>query len=264
MKWNPDPLTRTLFPIFRPPGDPAPTRTRTCACRRSTLPSTPTTPTTPTTRGPGRPSDGAADDTPLRPQAPVQDASAAAAETPVTARRALPQGEDFRRTVGFTVLGTVVPGLGLIAAGRRAVGWVVLAVFVLTVAALGIAAAVDHDALIAVGVDPTSLRRLSIVLVVVAALWVVVVVATHLALRRRPTRPQRVIGGVLVGVLAFAVAAPMAVAARSAYVSGRRGRHGVQERRPDQERHPALVRPQPVEPARASSSRPTRGPTSRG
>lgn len=179
----------------------------------------PVDPEHPDQPGSWSPFHAAADDTPVRPQRPVPDAPTAAEETTVTARRALPRGEDFRRTVGFTVLGTVVPGVGLIAAGRRVVGWVVLAVFVLTVAAIGIAAAVDREALIAVGVDPTSLRRLSIVLVVVAALWVVVVVATHLALRRRPTRPQRVIGGVLVGVLAFAVAAPMAVAARSAYVS---------------------------------------------
>ena len=139
--------------------------------------------------------------------------------TPTGARHALPPNEDFRRTVGFTVLGTVVPGVGLIAAGRRVVGSVVLALFVLTLAALGIAFLVDRDALISIGVDPTTLRRLSIALIVVAALWVTVVVATHLTLRHRPTGPQRVIGGVLVGVLAFAVAAPLAVAARTAYVS---------------------------------------------
>ena len=134
-------------------------------------------------------------------------------------RRALPRGEDFRRTVGFTVLGTLVPGVGLIAAGRKVVGSVVLAVFVLALAVVGVAAAVDREALVQIGVDPASLRRLAIGLIVVAALWVVVVVATHLSLRHRPTRSQRVVGGVLVGVLAFAVAAPMAVAARTAYVS---------------------------------------------
>ena len=63
--------------------------------------------------------------------------------------------------MGFTVLGTIVPGVGLIAAGRKVVGSVVLAVFVLTLAAIGVAAAVDREALISVGVDPTSLRRLA-------------------------------------------------------------------------------------------------------
>jgi polyisoprenyl-teichoic acid--peptidoglycan teichoic acid transferase len=160
-----------------------------------------------------RPEDGAQGPAADAPPAPV-----VARATAAPARHALPRNEDFRRTVGFTVLGTVVPGVGLIAAGRKIIGSVVLAVFVLTLAAIGLAALVDRDALIQVGVDPTMLRRLSVVLIVVAALWVVVVVATHLALRHRPTRPQRVIGGVLVGVLAFAVAAPMAVAARTAYV----------------------------------------------
>ncbi|GAA3568060.1 hypothetical protein GCM10022197_25320 [Microlunatus spumicola] len=141
------------------------------------------------------------------------------ASGPPTARHALPRDEDFRRTVGFTVLGTVVPGVGLIAAGRRVVGSVVLALFVLVLATIGVAALVDREALVSLGVDPTSLRRIAIALVVVAALWVAVVVATHLTLRHRPTRSQRVVGGLLVGVLAFAVAAPMAVAARTAYVS---------------------------------------------
>jgi len=150
------------------------------------------------------------------PAAGSSPASAHAARA--QARHALPRNEDFRRTVGFTVLGTIFPGAGLIAAGRRVVGSVVLGLFVLTLVAIGIAALVDREALISVGVDPTMLKRLSVVLVVVAALWVVVVAATHLTLRHRPTRPQRIIGGVLVGVLAFAVAAPMAVAARTAYV----------------------------------------------
>jgi LCP family protein required for cell wall assembly len=152
-------------------------------------------------------------------QAPAGDASPASAHAArAQARHALPRNEDFRRTVGFTVLGTIFPGAGLIAAGRRVLGSVVLGLFVLTLVAIGVAALVDRDALISVGVDPTMLKRLSVVLVVVAALWVVVVAATHLTLRHRPTRPQRIIGGVLVGVLAFAVAAPMAVAARTAYV----------------------------------------------
>ena len=169
-----------------------------------------------------------AEDTAVRPAVPREAAPAAstavptppaASTSPAAPRHALPRNEDFRRTVGFTVLGTVVPGVGLIAAGRRVVGSVVLALFVLTLVALGLAALVDRDALVSIGVDPAMLRRLSIALVVVAALWVVVVVATHLSLRHRPTRSQRIVGGLLVGVLAFAVAAPMAVAARTAYVS---------------------------------------------
>ena len=118
----------------------------------------------------------------------------------------------------FTVAGAVLPGLGLIAARRRVLGAVVLGVFVVTLAVIGVYALVDFQGLLHIGVDPTLLRRVAIGLVAAGAVWVSVVVATHLALRRRPSRGQRVVGGVLVGVLAFAVAAPMAVAARTAYV----------------------------------------------
>ncbi|MDQ1483342.1 MAG: polyisoprenyl-teichoic acid--peptidoglycan teichoic acid transferase, partial [Actinomycetota bacterium] len=45
-----------------------------------------------------------------------------------------------------------------------------------------------------------------------------VVIASHLALRGQPTRSQRIAGAVLVGILAFAVAAPMGFAANLTYV----------------------------------------------
>ncbi len=157
------------------------------------------------------------DDRPLDPEPTPEPGTGDSGDTS-TARRALPRQEDFRRTVLFTVAGTVLPGLGLIAARRRVVGAVVLGLFVAIAAAIGVYALVDFQGLLQVGVNPTLLRQVAIGLVVAGAIWVSVVVATHLALRRKPNRVQRVIGGVLVGVLAFAVAAPVAVAARTAYV----------------------------------------------
>ena len=56
-------------------------------------------------------------------------------------------------------------------------------------------------------------------MVVIGLVWVAVIIASHLSLRGRPTRGQRVIGGILVGLLSFAVAAPMAVAAHYSYVT---------------------------------------------
>ena len=67
--------------------------------------------------------------------------------------------------------------------------------------------------LLAHAVDPTTLRRAAVALLVIGLAWVAVIIASHLSLRDRPTRSQRAIGGILVGVLSFAVAAPMAVAA---------------------------------------------------
>ena len=123
----------------------------------------------------------------------------------------------FRRTAALTVAGTVLPGLGLIAARRRVVGGVILGLFGLTLATLGIWAALDWQGLLGQFVKPAVLYATSSVLVVLALVWVGVVVASHLSLRGRASRPQRVAGGVLVALLAFSVAAPMAIAARYSY-----------------------------------------------
>jgi hypothetical protein len=56
-------------------------------------------------------------------------------------------------------------------------------------------------------------------LLIIALVWVAIIIASHLSLRGRPTPGQRVAGGILVGLLSFAVAAPMAVAARYSYVT---------------------------------------------
>lgn len=117
----------------------------------------------------------------------------------------------------FTIVGTLLPGTGLIAARRRVAGGLILAVFGIVVLILGIWALVDPSGLVSAALRPSVLRVLTVALALAALAWVVVVVLTHLALRRRATHAQRVIGGVLVGVLAFAVAAPLAVAARYSY-----------------------------------------------
>ncbi len=122
------------------------------------------------------------------------------------------------RTVGFTVLGTILPGIGLIAARRRLLGGIVLGVFAVLVLGLAIWAIVRTDALIAALVDPQLLRGVGIGLVVLGLAWVVVIVVSHLMLRRTPmTRGQRAGTGVLVGALCFVIAAPMAIAARYSY-----------------------------------------------
>jgi LCP family protein required for cell wall assembly len=132
-------------------------------------------------------------------------------------KRSLPAEDDFRRTVLFTIAGTFLPGLGLIAAKRRLVGGIILGLFGATVVAIAVWAVVDRQSLLSIAVRPTLLNALSIGLIVVGLAWVGVVLASHLSLRGRPSQAQRVIGGILVGVLSFAVAAPMAVASRYSY-----------------------------------------------
>jgi polyisoprenyl-teichoic acid--peptidoglycan teichoic acid transferase len=125
----------------------------------------------------------------------------------------------FRRAVVYTVAGTAIPGLGLIAGRRRIVGSVVLGLFAAALLALGVYAAFDRQGLLARAVDPTTLRRAAVALAIIAIVWVAVIIASHLSLRSHPTRGQRAAGGILVGVLSFAVAAPMAVAAHYSYVT---------------------------------------------
>ena len=141
-------------------------------------------------------------------------------QRPEAGRDAAPEAGptgDFRRTVIFTIAGTVLPGLGLIAAKRRVIGGIILGIFGAIVVGTAIWAAVDLKSLLSVAVRPELLNPLSICLIVVALIWVGVVLASHLSLRSSPTKAQRITGGILVGVLSFAVAAPMAVAARYSY-----------------------------------------------
>ncbi|WP_114559741.1 LCP family protein [Desertihabitans aurantiacus] len=126
-----------------------------------------------------------------------------------------PDGGSFGSSAGWTALGALVPGVGLIKAGHRRAGGVVLGVFVLALLALAGVALFARSALISAVVDPTLLDTVSVLLVLVALAWVAVIVVTHLALRPRGVAgAQRGLGAVLVAVLAFVVAAPMAVAAR--------------------------------------------------
>ncbi len=117
----------------------------------------------------------------------------------------------------YTVAGTALPGLGLIAAKRRVAGWIILGLFLALVATLAVWAALDLQGLVSAAVRPAVLRTLTVALILLALFWVAVVITSHLSLRTRPTQAQRITGGVLVGALAFAVTAPMAVASRYSY-----------------------------------------------
>jgi polyisoprenyl-teichoic acid--peptidoglycan teichoic acid transferase len=143
--------------------------------------------------------------------------AAPAASTRTAAKT--PPPRTFRRAVTLTVAGTAIPGLGLIAGRRRIIGSIILGLFAAGLLALGVYAAFDREGLLARAVDPTTLRRAAVALVVFGLVWVAVIIASHLSLRDHPTRDQRVVGGILVGLLSFVVAAPMAVAAHYSYVT---------------------------------------------
>lgn len=133
-------------------------------------------------------------------------------------RAAANQHSDFRRGVIFTVVGSFIPGVGLIAARRRLAGGIVLGVFAALVIGVLVWALADPHSLVATVVDPGLLKLITVGLIVLGVIWVLVIVASHLSLTRGPLRRSQRIGtSVLVGVLSFLIAAPVAVGARYSY-----------------------------------------------
>ena len=180
-------------------------------------------------------------------------------------RRAL-SDDHFRRAMAFTVAGTLIPGSrtdrGQASGGRcHRVG-----VFLGAVVVLAGWAITDPQAVAAMAFRPSMLNGLAVALVITAVAWVGVVVATHLALRSSPNRTQRIAGGVLVGVLAFAVAAPMAVAARYSYDQASLVSTVFKSEKDTKSRPPGRAAGRPSRPsAGRDRSRPSiRGRTSRG
>ncbi len=136
------------------------------------------------------------------------------------ARHASARGEGFGRFVGVTAL-SLVPGAGLIAAGRRVAGGLLLGLTVLVIAAAGVFA-LRGDAVASVltaSVQPRTLLVAAVAIAVVAAAWCVTVLAT--AWTSRPARPsiaQRVLGVALVAALCTAIVAPSSVGVRYALI----------------------------------------------
>src|SRR6187401_673053 len=92
-----------------------------------------------------------------------------------------PPSTGFRRAVAYTIAGTAIPGLGLIAGRRRIIGSIILGIFVAAVIALAIYATVDRQNLLAHAVDPKTLRRAAVALVIIALVWVAIIIASHLS-----------------------------------------------------------------------------------
>lgn len=154
---------------------------------------------------------------------PRRAAGGGAAETPAPGapRRALapePAAEGIGSVAGWTILGTILPGLGLWRSGRRVAGSLVMAVVLLLVGGLVGFAVTQRQALVALATNPQVLRGAAVALLVLAVAWVIVIGATHLSLRPSgATTGQRIAGAALVGGLSFVVAAPLALGANVAY-----------------------------------------------
>lgn len=135
-------------------------------------------------------------------------------DSPLTPGRRHP----FTRSLIWTSIGALVPGLGLWATRHRRVGMGITAAFVVTIVAMVAKVKYDLGGTAALAVQPRVLVVLTWTLATLAMLWVLTIAGTHLATRpRRLTGAQRGVGAFAVGLLSFIIAAPLTVAASYAH-----------------------------------------------
>ncbi|MGY1604113.1 LCP family protein [Geodermatophilus sp. SYSU D00815] len=115
----------------------------------------------------------------------------------------------FGAVLGLTVLGALVPGSAFVAAGRRKLGWALIALVVLALAGGAWLATAGRRTALHLAVDPTALLWVTWGAVAVAVVWALVVIAGYRMLAPdTTTRGQHVVGGLLVTALALGIAAP--------------------------------------------------------
>ena len=123
----------------------------------------------------------------------------------------------FPSLIGWTLLGAILPGSALMAAGRRRAGAAVLVVSAVVLALVLWLATAGRQTVARWAVDRTMLVWLVVAVAVVALLWAAVIVLGSALLRpARLSRGQRLATTGLVGLLVLAVAAPAVIAGRLA------------------------------------------------
>jgi hypothetical protein len=118
-------------------------------------------------------------------------------------------------TLGVTALSTVLPGTGLLYAGRRVLGLLLLVPFLAAVGLAGWYVARDTDAALGLAFDPGRLTVVTTAAIAVLLAWVASVVATYLLVRPRDRRRGHgLLGSAFLLLMCLAVAAPLALVAR--------------------------------------------------
>jgi LCP family protein required for cell wall assembly len=156
---------------------------------------------------------------------------AAHRRTPPPLRSGRRSARTFGGALGLTVLGTVLPGTAYVAAGRRKLGAVTLALFLLLVAGGVYLATARREMVVSWAVSRSSLIAIIAVAAVVAVLWILVVVTGYRMLLPRPLGGVRhAVGALVVLVLAAVIAAPAVqvgriASAQTGFISGVFGHH---------------------------------------
>ncbi|MGO2861123.1 MAG: LCP family glycopolymer transferase [Brevibacterium sp.] len=124
-------------------------------------------------------------------------------------------GEAFPSLVGWTSLSTLLPGVGLLRTRFRPAGLIIFGLFALAIIS-GLLYLLIKGPVRAVSMvvgNPSLLNFLAIAAVVVGVVWILVIVVSHLGLRRghRYTPWQNKLAGVLVVSLALIIGIPLGV-----------------------------------------------------
>lgn len=128
---------------------------------------------------------------------------------------------EFGSFLGMTVLGSLVPGAGIVAAGRRW-GWYVVVGWAGLIAGMSFGAfQLGSDGLIELGTDSARLRILAPALLIIAAVWLAISVLSFSMLQtERMSGSQRATGAVAVVVVSTLVVAPLVLTARNVDTQG--------------------------------------------
>ncbi|WP_165368153.1 LCP family protein, partial [Phytoactinopolyspora endophytica] len=118
-----------------------------------------------------------------------------------------------------TVAGTLLPGLGLMAAGKRRIGSLLLAA-ILSSAVVVVAFVIitPNQRLLAYGGDRTALLLIGVGLVSVAVIWLMLALVSHRLLEPEGLSARKRLGGVLAVTLAASlVVGPLSLAAQNVF-----------------------------------------------
>jgi LCP family protein required for cell wall assembly len=129
------------------------------------------------------------------------------------------RSSQYGRFLGLTALGSLIPGAGLWAAGRRRWGaFFLVGIGLALAAAVAVVVLVPRSRLAAVAFNRDELTVVGLALAAGAAIWLLVALTSHRALEPRGlSGGQRLGGALVVTVTASLVVAPMALGARYAF-----------------------------------------------
>ncbi|NED99283.1 LCP family protein [Phytoactinopolyspora halotolerans] len=140
------------------------------------------------------------------------------ARTARLATRRKQKQQRYGRFLGFAALGSLLPGAGLIAAGRRRIGTFLLVVLAMAAAlALAVVILVPQGRLLSYGGDRQMLLLIGAGLVAASAIWTVVAITSHRLLEPEGLPAgKRLTGAVVVIAATSLVVAPLAFTANTA------------------------------------------------